>query len=110
MSISPMGPIKLYAYEDDDGENWNIRMSQGMAAAVGAAGGSPGNPVWDHRGGKNKVRHCLGDDGAGHKTFIPCPTPGILSAVFTGGTLSVGGTSYTITGRVGERVTAGRFA
>lgn len=110
MSESVMGGFKSVTYESDEGTNYNLTLSEGMIAAVGAAPGDPSYPEWGPNSGRNRVRVCYGVTADGlHRIRIPCPTLGIQDAVFEGGDLNVGGTVYTITGRRGERVSRHRF-
>ena len=111
MAVSPNGRFLTYQYEDDEGNQTNITLSQGVAAAGGFAIGDPDSENFGHRGGRNKVRHVTGvtADGA-HRAILPCPTVDAMISKYNGGTFTISGTTYVITGRVGERITRSRFS
>lgn len=110
MAISPNGPMKSYQYSDDEDNLFNVTLSEGVATAAGFAAGDPDSSNWGTRGGRNKMRHVSGVTADGlHRAILPCPTIGILTTIYASGEFEIGGTSYNILGRTGERVTRNRF-
>jgi len=109
MSISPNGSFKGYTYTGDDGNGYNIRLSQAVAAGGSFAAGSSANRRWGSRSGKNKVRGVYGTTADGlHTAFLPCPTTSAMMTKFNGGTFQIGSTVYKVTGRIGEQVSVER--
>jgi len=107
MSISPNGPVGAYTYTNDDGIDFFILLSSEVATAGGFVPAGGGLNPFGTRNGRQKVRGVYGeyDDGTKiHRTFVPCPDVGALSALWGTGQVTVGNAQYDLTGRRGERV------
>lgn len=111
MALSPNGRFLTYQYTDDEGNLFNVTLSEGVADAGGFAIGDPDSENWGNRSGRNKMRHVTGvtEDGL-HRAQLPAPTQDALNSLYNAGTFAISGTTYVITGRAGERVTRNRFS
>lgn len=107
MALSPNGPVGAYSYTNDDGDNFFIMLSLEVAQAGGFTPAGGGVGPFGTRNGKQKVRGCYGqfqNETGIHRAFCPAPTQGILSSLWNTGSFEIGGITYDITGRRGERV------
>lgn len=99
-----------YSYTSDNGFNYNVTLEVDVAAAAGASAGGADLPSWGNHAGRNKLRgiHGITADGT-QKAFLPCMTQANMESIFNSGGFSIGSTNYVVTGRRGERFTAGRL-
>lgn len=111
MAVSPNGRFLTYQYTDDEGNLFNVILSEGVAGPGGFQIGDPDSENWGTQHGRNRMRGVYGTTLDGdHKVFVPCSTISNLISVFNAGTVDVGGTEYVITGRKGETVSRNRFS
>jgi hypothetical protein len=99
MARPTRGPISTYDYINEPGDIYNVDLIDYIAAAGGfvattdpSRGGLPGH---------SKMRHVGLVDGDGNHFTQPIADGG-NTAYNAGGNLTVSGTVYRVTGRIGE--------
>jgi hypothetical protein len=100
MARPTRGSTQTYEYINETGDTYNVDLLPYIAAAGGFVltahpnqGGIPGH---------SKMRHVGLVDGAGNYFTQPIADGG-NAAYNVGGNLDVAGTTYRVTGRIGER-------
>jgi hypothetical protein len=99
----------VYLYTDDNSTQWNLQLSESMAAAGGFTSGSGSAPVW--RKYKSRKAHVRGvwattqsATGKWAKVFIPCASVSQMMTLFGAGSVDYDGASWNVVGRHGECV------
>lgn len=106
MAGNALGPRTLYRYFTDSGEQGVYLTDTDLGTAIGATPAAGSDPRVTLYGLTKRYVLCENADGSLRKK-VTVPTADNTSFL-TGGTLTIDGVSFLITGRVGEKQTFGK--
>jgi hypothetical protein len=93
-------PVNPWTYFDDTNNAWRVDLTDAVKTAGGFASSGSGLPYLPKHA---KMRHVgLYDAGSKKRGKCPCSTLAV-SAYSSGGNLSLDGTNFRVTGRIGEK-------
>lgn len=106
MAGNSLGPRALYNYIDDNGNQGVYLTDVNLGSAINATLAGSGDPRVKLYGLRKRYVLCENADGT-KKKRVTCPTND-STAFLAGGTLSIDGEEFIVTGRVGEAQTFGK--
>lgn len=106
MAGNTLGPRALFRYTTDSGEQGVYLTDVDLGNAIGAVGAAGSDPRVTLYGLTKRYVLCENADGSIRKKVV-APTADNTSFL-TGGTLTIDGVTFIITGRVGEKQTFGK--